>query len=329
MSLLCIRSRLLAALSVITIGFSQFAIACNITLVGGQDIQSALNDPSNGVVCLSSGDYYPAATLFVPNGKSLNGQSMLDTRIISQSNAIVQLSPGSSVSQVSLIGGGSLTYWGVLASQASWSTISSVKVMYTMIGFGVDQSSNVQLIGPFVTSNGIPGDGLASPSIWINSSNDVLVKWGEIFGSWENGWGNGELAAYNSTQVVVDSLYLNRSGAAGIYMVNCDYCRVENSFIRRAGEHGLDFQGGSDYFVARNNEISDHRWGAVLFDQIRNQGGEFTGNSFYTGRWNPVGSETCYGVNVNGNVAAVTICGNVPNAWWGLHREKCALGSFY
>jgi hypothetical protein len=198
-----------------------------------------------------------------------------------------------------------------------------------MIGFGVDTSSSVELIGPLVSSNGIPGDGLASPSIWINGSNNVLVKWGEIFGSWENGYGDGELAAYNSSSISVDSIYLNRSGVAGIYMVNCDYCSVENSFIRHAGEHGLDIQGGSDYFVARNNEVSDHRWGGALFDQLRNLGGEFIGNSFYTGRWNPAGSERCFGVNVNGNKDALTIYGNSPSSWRGLAMEKCALGSFY
>jgi hypothetical protein len=99
--------------------FHASAIACNITLASGADIQVALNNPNNATVCLAPGDYYPTSTIFVQGGKSLVGSGgMDDARIISNANVIVQLGTGGTVGQVSIIGGGALSYWGVLVSQA-------------------------------------------------------------------------------------------------------------------------------------------------------------------------------------------------------------------
>ncbi len=312
---------LAAAISLI----GKAAIACDTNLSPGNDIQAALNSSSSTVVCLATGTYVVSSNIVIPAGKSLLGADQYTTVISTNASRGVELQAGATLGNLSINGTNpNNVEYAVMVYNANNTTVWSVRSKYSLIGVGVIGSSNVQVLNNAISNTGIPGDGIASPSIYVDGSNSVTIRYGEIFGSFENGYGDGEVAAHNSNYVTIDSLYVNRSGAAGIYMVNCDYCRVENSFIRYAGEHGLDIVGGSDYFIARNNEVTDHRWGGAIFDQRVNLGGEFTNNNFTTGRFSPPGAE-CMGVSVLGNMNVPLISGNTPTGGRFPYVQKCSL----
>ena len=299
------------------------AFACDVTLSPGGNIQAALNTPSVHSVCLLPGTYWSYSNIVVNAGQLLIGTGNTDdAKIISISQYPVILQSNATVARLTIEGAaGHQPDYGVIVGNVSGATAWGLRIRNTRIGIGANGASNATFLSNYISQNGVQYDGIASPSFWINSSSNVLIQYGEIQGSSENGGGDGEIAAYHSTNVVVSAVYLNWSGAAGVYMVNCDSCRVENSYIRYSGEFGLDIVDGSDNFIARNNEVSHSRYGGAIFTQTTNAGGEFTGNNFMNNRFE--GPGCCLGVSVIGDMNVPNISGNTPIG--PRMREKCQM----
>jgi hypothetical protein len=145
-----------------------------------------------------------------------------DVNIFSSANVLLQPDNGATVGNLFIFGGGpSISTYGILVYQKANVTVWSVNLQRTLIGIGAVGSNDIQLLNNSLSNNGQPGDGIAQPSIYISDSQRLSINYGEIFGGFEDGYGDGEIATYNSTSVSINNLYLNRSGAAGVYMVNC------------------------------------------------------------------------------------------------------------
>jgi hypothetical protein len=295
--------------STISIAFGTLVQACDMTLSPGENIQSALDITGVSDVCLNTGIYNVTSTINVPAGKRLIGVSTNqdDTQLVSSAQYVVTPQSGSTVARLWIQGTtGSLPDFGVLVgSGVSGVVVWGNRITHTTIGLGANVASNVQFLANLISGTGA-NNGLADPSIWINSSSTVLVQYVEIYGDSSRGGGDGEIASYNSSGVVLDANYINWSGAAGVYMVNCNSCSVTNSFIRYAGEYGIDVVGGSANFVAANNEVSNSHFGAVVYEVLNNSTATVNNNNFW---WN--GTPGCDGVHVEGSPSSnISMSGN-------------------
>lgn len=299
---------LLALLCITALQMSN-AFACDITLSPGIDnIQPALATPGISSVCLSPGGYVATTNITVSPGQLLIGTGNTDdATITSAAQYAVTLLSNATVARLHIDGApANKPDFGVIVGSSSGATAWGLRVTNTKIGLGTNGASNVNFLSNWVTNIGIGGDGIAQPSHWINASSGVTIRWGEFYGDSSQGSGDGEIAAYDSTNVTVDSVYQNWSGAAGVYMVNCDSCSVINSFIRYAGEYGIDVVGGSNGFYANNNEVSNSNYGAIAYDVVGGSTATVTNNILLYN-----GFPGCNGVKVlSGDPNNVTMSGN-------------------
>ena len=299
-------------------------LACDLTISSGADIQQALNTSGVSSVCLSPGTYYPSATIQLNQGQTLIGSGNTDdATIYSSSSRVITLATNSTVGNLRVIGSGNNEF-GVLADGVNNVTVWGARIQSVGIALGANNSSGVSLLSNYLSGNGNPYDGIATPSHWINSSSSVTIKWGEFWGQGSGSCcGDGEIAAYNSSSVAVDSVYLNWSGAAGVYFVNCYSCSVVNSFFRHPTEFGLDIHGGG-YFYASNNEVSNSGFGAAVYEVLNGSTASFTNNRLLYNS----GGNCPNGVAVIGDQNAVSMSGNYVEfgnpRYDGYHDVKCA-----
>ena len=73
-----------------------------------------------------------------------------------------------------------------------------------------------------------------APVSGISQSGYTQINYGHMIGRANGPGGDGEIAAYNSTGVIINGTHITDSGASAIYMVTCDLYKVMNTYILRA-----------------------------------------------------------------------------------------------
>lgn len=304
--------RILIALALL--GFGKPALACDVTLSSGANLHSAVSIYKGKEICLRGGTYNLGATpLTVPANTEIEGVGTTRDAVVlnstSQQRGIVT---GNNVMLKNFLLNGPGKYgYGVLVYGNSNVILWSLRVQNFQINIGISLSAHVDVWDTFMRYNGDLSDGLANPNLWINSSDDVVVLYGEAAGRANGPGGDGEVSAHNSTNVDIEGLHVIDSGASAIYYVNCDNCSIVGTVIQRANEWGLDVVQGSDGFEAKNNNVAWSYFGGAVFDEAGSAGGTFTGNVFTSNRQLGVGA--CNGINVLGNVAGVLSSGNTSS----------------
>lgn len=195
--------------------------------------------------------------------------------------------------------------FGILVYQTSDAIIENVTINFSSIALGISQGSNVEMKNSRIN---YPGDqiacpGCAQPSIWISHSNAIRIFGSKITSNAVGPEGDGEISCHNSPNVTIHSSSITGSGAAGIYLVNCDFARIIKNTVTGSREWGLDFvnssSSGSDFLIIQDNHVSGSRnGGAVLRDS---KYASFIGNHWTTNRTGPRASGRCNGVNKRGN----------------------------
>lgn len=294
------------------------AWACDTTVSPGQSIQTALNGTAN-IVCLAAGTHSISATLTVPTGKTLKGVTADRSGVVVQStaNRAISLASNTTVNNFTLVSPSGHPEYGVLSYHSADQIIWGLDISGFVISIGINGSQRVHVWDTFMRNNGIRGDGIAQPNVWISDVQDVELLWGNVYGSGEQGSGDGEIACYNSNRVKVYGTYVFNSGASAIYYVNCDNSSIEHATIYEPGEWGLDVVSGCDNFFADGNYVRGARFGGSVFHAAASVGGVFKNNQFVNNSRGGYSSSLgvfCNGINHDG--AATTFSwqqGNTVN----------------
>lgn len=289
------------------------ANACDVVALDGQNLHQVVAQNAGKRICMNAGSYQLGAqTLDLPQGSVLEGlpSDRASVRLLSSAEKAIVTKSNTMLKNFTLVGSGLPTNstFGVLSYHDDSVIIWSLMVQKFLISVGVNGSSNVNIWDTFMQENGVANNGLADPNLWINSASNVTILYGEARGRGNGPSGDGEMAAYNSRNVVIDGTHVVDSGASAIYFVNCDDCSISNTTIHRPNEWGLDVVSGSDNFRAHNNTVAWANYGGAVFDEAGSVGGQFTNNSFNRNRRMGVGS--CNGINVIGAISGVMQSGN-------------------
>ncbi len=298
--------------------FIHSGLACDLTINSTQDIQAGLNAIGvNKTLCLQPGVYKPSATITMQTGQTLRGLAS-DSQIINQqlvqikSNAdrIIRTADNATVRHLAITRNTpfALPSYGVLAFNDENVTLWTLKITRANIAIGLVEAHGSTLLNNHIS---LTGDGLsngANPAIWVHDSDDVQIKYGEVVGRNNPPHGDGEIAAYDSDNLLIDGVHHNYSGTSAIYLVNCDSCTVKNSVISFAQGWGLDVVDGSDNFHALNNTIRYSRLGGSVFYEFDSIGGVWENNNYIYNNQN--GGSYCDGINVRNNPANVTLINN-------------------
>lgn len=304
--------------------------ACDITLSSGGNLRAAVSTYAGQTICLNTGSYaLGSADLFVPANTTIEGHGADREAVVVNSSASRAFWLGSGVTlkgftvngTTPVLSGGTITgtIYGVITSDDNI-VIWGMLIKNAVANIGIIGSTNVDILDTFVRYNGLPNDGAANPNIWITGATDVTLYYGAAYGRANGPGGDGEVAAYDSTDVHVEGTWLVDSGASALYFVNCDDCTVSDATVYNAGEWGLDIVDGSDNFVATNNAISNSRYAGSAFTQSDdpngqysgNIGGTYIGNTFYMNNYGNM-PNACNGIAVRGNINALTLSGNTAN----------------
>lgn len=304
-----------ALLATIALLASQTAFGCDTTLNSGADLHSAVITYAGKDICLNPGTYnLGSSTLTLPAGTSIEGISSDRNDIVLNSTAIRGIRPGDGTQLKNFLlngPGGASSEFGILTYGNTGVRIWSLRVQNFDINIGVHTSAEIDIWDTFTRLSGDAMDSYPSPNIWIYSSDDVSIAYGEARGRANGPGGDGEVAAHDSTEVHIDGMYTVDIGASALYMVNCDGCSIRNTINHRPGEWGLDIVSGSDYFEASNNTVLNANFGGAVFDEQGSAGGSFTNNTFQDNRLLGVGN--CNGINVIGTISGVSQSGNTSN----------------
>ena len=287
------------------------ALACDVTVSSGANLHTYAASYAGRIICLNAGTYnLGSSTLQIASGTRLEGLGADRNQIIVNSSAerALALANDVMVKNFLLVGAGANTGFGILNYYNSNVIIWGLSIKKFKISIGVVGSTSINIWDTFLSENGDINNNIADPNVWITDSSNVHYLYGEIRGRANGPGGDGEIAAYSSNNVVIESTGVIDSGASAIYLVNCDYCKVLNTTIHRPGEWGIDVVNGSDYFEATNNYVAWANYGGSVFDEAGSIGGTFSGNTFQQNRRKNVGN--CNGINVLGSTSGVTISGN-------------------
>lgn len=286
--------------------------ACDVLVNSTGDVQAALDAASStAIVCLETGYYYPTTTLTLKSGQTLRSQNNdRSARIYITSGthqSIINTPSNTTVSGLRITSGNRATY-GILTYQTSGVTIWNNHITGVELGVGVNGASSVDVVGNYFYT-GKYEDGLAQPAVWVNQSSNVTVRYNDSFNVGNGPSEDGELSCYDSQYVEYIGNTVTDSGAAGIYMVNCDSTDVVGNLIDRAAEWGIDIVGGSDHVYVSENSVGASGNGGVVFFENDSVGGTFTNNVFQYNRQGG-GSGNCNGINVRGSLSGITYSGN-------------------
>lgn len=298
--------------------------SCTLTVQTGQNIQAAINGASiNATICIAAGIHLVGSTIRPKSGQTLRSASSSNRatlRATSNQNLVSVETSGVTVKWLNLEGTVSARpTFGIVGVSASDLLVDSVYITRTLIGFGAtDNSSNVELRASEIAYT---GDGLkpgADPAIWINNSNNVRIMKSALLNNGNSPEGDGELACYNTPNLVVHNTTVSNSGASGMYLVNCDYAVVSGNHIVNAGEWGLDLANtgqpsGTDYGLFSWNLIEGSRHGAgVVWNSLHNT---FQSNEYIGNRIGPNASGSCNGINRRGNSTGYYFVNDVASPW--------------
>ena len=302
--------------------------ACSVTVALGQNIQTAINSAgNNATVCLSAGVYGISSTIRPKTGQTLRSASATNQAILraSTTQSVVSIeNPNITLKNLQIEGTATVKPdFGVvvLGASATNALVEKVKITYAHIGFGVSNSaSNVELRSSDIlyAGDGVACTGCADPSIWINASSDVRIVQSTLMNNGASPEGDGELACYNTSGLVVTNTVVQDSGAAGMYLVNCDYAVVSGNDIYSAGEWGLDIvdtgqPSGSDYGLFSLNHIEGSRHGAGVIEDSKYA--VFIQNEYVNNRQGPNASGSCNGINRRGSTTGYYYMNDYADPW--------------
>lgn len=292
--------------------------ACSVVLSPGASIQVALDNPAYATICLAPGTYQLSNQLTIPDGKILEGTGTGRDEVVLQSSAdiAVYLHSNTQIKNLRIQNERGFTpTYGVLTYYTNNVIIWGLRVLGSDINIGINGSRNVHVWDTFMAMNG-RNNGEADPNLWITDAHDIEILWGEALGRNNGPGGDGEIAAYQSTNVSIYGTYVTNSGASAIYLVDCDGCKVENTTIVNANEWGLDIVNGSDNFIAKNNRVSNSYYAGSVFNGSGysgvNRSGQYIGNDFRNN--NRSGTRSfCNGITYSGSLTELTLSGNTGN----------------
>lgn len=297
--------------------------ACGLVVYPGQSIQPAL-DSGVATVCLAAGTHAPADTLRMASGQTLRSYDTSQRAVIvpaaGKVGVTAQWTSGAVIRDLVIEGAPTARpTWGILAYGTRDLLVERVRVANALYSIGVSEnSSNVEVRLSEVANggDGVACSGCAHPSIWINQSSDVRITKSVISNTGNGPEGDGELACYNTPGLVVQNSTITGSGAAGMYLVNCDRAVVIGNLVRGAREWGLDIvdadqPSGTDFGLFQWNTVENSRnGGAVLRNSLYNT---FTNNTW---RYNlQGGSGSCHGVNLRDNYTGFYQVNDVATPW--------------
>ncbi|MGG2099270.1 right-handed parallel beta-helix repeat-containing protein [Stenotrophomonas sp. NRRL B-14846] len=141
----------------------------------------------------------------------------------------------------------------VLAYHQDRVIIWSLDIVGFQISTGVVGGKGIEIWDTFMRGNGIAGNGVADPTFGLPTHGTSPSSMGSSPAAKMDQEGDGEMAIYNSSNVMIDGARVIDSGASAIYLVNCVDCTIKNSVIERPGEWGIDVVQGSHRFLAENN----------------------------------------------------------------------------
>lgn len=298
--------------------------ACDATVLPGQSIQAAINAAgSYKTVCLGAGIHNVSSTIRPKANQTLRSASSTNRATLRATTAQYMISVevvGVTLKWLNLEGTASARpTFGIVAQGALNMLADQVSITKTLIGFGVtNYSSGIELRESNISHT---GDGLkpgADPAIWIDGSVNVRIMKSIIVNNGNSPEGDGELACYNTPGLVVHNSKISYSGAAGMYLVNCDRAVVSGNEISHAGEWGLDLvntgaSSGSDYGLFSWNLIEYSRHGAgVVKDSKHNT---FQNNHYVNNKTGPNSSGSCNGINRRGNTTGYYYINDVASPW--------------
>ncbi|AEM51782.1 right-handed parallel beta-helix repeat-containing protein [Stenotrophomonas maltophilia] len=304
--------RWIAALTVIGLASTFQAVACDLTLDNGGDLAAAVATTAGKKICLRPGVYVTGpAPLEVPAGTTIEGlgTSMADVVVSAYGAPQKAIGLGSNTmlhnfTLTTGVGGN----FGVLAYHQDRVIIWSLDIVGFQISTGVVGGKGIEIWDTFMRGNGIAGNGVADPNLWITDARDVTILYGQLTGRKDGPGGDGEMAIYNSSNVMIDGARVIDSGASAIYLVNCVDCTIKNSVIERPGEWGIDVVQGSHRFLAENNMVNGANYGGAVFETSGGASATFRSNRFVFNRRMGVGN--CNGINAKGGIAGVQSIGN-------------------
>ena len=304
------------------------AQACNATLSPGADIQAALNGPGT-TICLNPGTYRPAATLSVPQGKTLKGlganrdQVVIESAVASGGNSVMLWpSAGVTLHNFTLISAaGRLPTFGVFVN-APDITLWSLHVKKAVINVALVSATRPRVLDTYLSQPGDPNDRAANPNLWIDRSTDVTLWYGALYGGGGFGTdptgaltGDGELSVYGSDRVTITGTNFFSSGTSAVYFRDCDSCTIRQVSVYNARGFGLDLVDaidnpldGNDNLLVENSLVNDSGYGGAIIKLTGGNTVRFTGNRF--NRNNTTGHSQCSGINISGTQGSLTLQSN-------------------
>ncbi|MEN5274115.1 right-handed parallel beta-helix repeat-containing protein [Stenotrophomonas lactitubi] len=288
------------------------AAACDLTLDNGGDLAGAVASAPGKKICLRPGQYVAGpAPLEIPAGTTIEGLGATMAEVVVSAYGAPQkaigLGSNTMLHNFTLTTGAGGNF-GVLAYHQDRVIIWSLDIVGFQISAGVVGGNGVEIWDTFMRGNGIAGNATADPNLWITDSRDVTILYGQLTGRKDGPGGDGEMAIYNSSNVMIDGARVIDSGASAIYLVNCVDCTVKNSVIERPGEWGIDVVQGSHRFLADNNYVNGANYGGAVFETSGGATATFRSNRFILNRRMGVGN--CNGINAKGGTAGIQSIGN-------------------
>lgn len=285
--------------------------ACSITVAPGQSIHNVVN-AGYSTVCLDSGVHDVASTIYPRAYQTIRSTFATQPATIRPASGISVLYIGTEgVTLKDFVIDSVATgrpVWGVLVAKTNNVLIEGVKIYRAQYSLGVtDGASNVEFRNSEIVDggDGLACSGCAHPSIWINSASNVRVVKSVLSNNGIGPEGDGELACYNSTDVVVQNSSIVNSGASGMYLVNCDRVVAVGNLVKGSKEWGLDIVSategpGTDYGFFQWNTVEYSRnGGGVLKSSHFNT---FLNNTYNYNRQGPNASGSCNGINKRGPI---------------------------
>lgn len=299
------------------------AAPCDTIVPVGANIQSAMSTGAS-TICLGPGVHASASTLLPLAGQTLRSADPAGMATLLVGHAATGIdvrASGVTLKQLVITSTtGGLAQSAIVASGAANLLVDDVSIHRVYVPLAIQQSSSVELRGVRITA---PGDGVAcagcaQPSIWINQSADVRVVRSVLEGNGTGPEGDGELACYDSADLLVQNSTIAKSGASGMYLVNCDRAVVIGNLVSSAREWGLDITqadraSGSDFGLFEWNRVEYSRnGGAVLHNSTF---ATFTHNQYVHNRSGPNASGECNGVNRRGNTHGFWSLNDTGTPW--------------
>lgn len=317
------KGTLLKSQAAVALTRSSPTAACGTTVAAGGSIQAAI-DSGVTTICLSQGQYPLSSALVPRTGQTIRSANASQPAILKPAAGVTAVSigvPGVTVKNLSIESSPSArAEAGVAISGGSDALVDGVDIAYARMSITINASSNVEVRNSEIDygGDGQACSGCANPSIWINGSSDVRIVKSALLNNATGPEGDGELACYNTSGLVLQNSTITGSGASGVYLVNCDNAIVIGNLISHAQEWGLDIvkadqASGTDFGLFQWNQVEYSRNGGGVLKDSRYD--TFTNNTYVGNRAGPNASGSCNGINLRGDTTGFYSYNDTGNPW--------------